>query len=142
MNYESLSHSKWDCKYHVVFIPQVPREGALRGTEAASGRGVPQAGSAEGKPNRTRSPHAGSRPHDDFDPTEVRGLTGGWLYQRKRAQFIWPGRMERGSATSWDSISGPEGTSSTVGRDEAVIREYIKNQEQEDKRLDQLNLWR
>jgi putative transposase len=31
---------------------------------------------------------------------------------------------------------------STVGRDEAVIREYIKNQEQEDKRLDQLNLWR
>jgi putative transposase len=31
---------------------------------------------------------------------------------------------------------------STVGREEAVIREYIKNQEQEDKRLDQLNLWR
>ena len=30
---------------------------------------------------------------------------------------------------------------STVGRDESVIREYIKNQEQEDKRLDQLNLW-
>ena len=31
---------------------------------------------------------------------------------------------------------------STVGREEAAIREYIKNQEQEDKRLDQLNLWR
>jgi putative transposase len=31
---------------------------------------------------------------------------------------------------------------STVGRDEAVIREYIKNQEEEDERLDQLNLWR
>ncbi len=31
---------------------------------------------------------------------------------------------------------------STVGRDEAVIREYIRNQEQEDKRLDQMNLWR
>ena len=31
---------------------------------------------------------------------------------------------------------------STVGRDEAVIREYIRKQEQEDKRLDQLNLWR
>jgi len=31
---------------------------------------------------------------------------------------------------------------STVGRDEAAIREYIKNQEQEDKRLYQLNLWR
>jgi len=31
---------------------------------------------------------------------------------------------------------------STVGRDEAVIREYIKKQEQEDERLDQLGLWR
>jgi REP element-mobilizing transposase RayT len=31
---------------------------------------------------------------------------------------------------------------STVGRDEAVIREYIKKQEQEDKRLEQMNLWR
>jgi putative transposase len=30
---------------------------------------------------------------------------------------------------------------STVGRDEAVIREYIRNQEKEDKRLEQLNLW-
>lgn len=30
---------------------------------------------------------------------------------------------------------------STVGRDEAMIREYIRNQEQEDARLDQMNLW-
>ena len=30
----------------------------------------------------------------------------------------------------------------TVGRDEAVIREYIRNQEKEDERLDQLGLWR
>jgi len=28
---------------------------------------------------------------------------------------------------------------STVGRDEKVIREYIRNQEEEDQRLDQLN---
>jgi putative transposase len=31
---------------------------------------------------------------------------------------------------------------STVGRDEQAIREYIKNQEQEDMRLEQMNLWR
>jgi putative transposase len=29
---------------------------------------------------------------------------------------------------------------STVGRDEAVIREYIRNQEEEDRRIDQLRL--
>jgi putative transposase len=31
---------------------------------------------------------------------------------------------------------------STVGRDEAVSRRYIQRQEQEDMRLDQLNMWR
>ena len=31
---------------------------------------------------------------------------------------------------------------STVGRDQEVIREYIKNQEADDTRLEQLNLWR
>ena len=31
---------------------------------------------------------------------------------------------------------------STVGRDETVIREYIRQQEEEDKRLDQISLWR
>ena len=31
---------------------------------------------------------------------------------------------------------------STVGRDEALIRKYIRKQEQEDARLDQLGLWR
>ena len=31
---------------------------------------------------------------------------------------------------------------STVGRDETAIREYIQNQEVEDKRLDQLKMWK
>jgi putative transposase len=30
---------------------------------------------------------------------------------------------------------------STVGRDEATIREYIQNQEQDDQRLEQLSPW-
>ena len=25
-DYQSLSHSKWDCKYHVVFIPKCRRK--------------------------------------------------------------------------------------------------------------------
>jgi len=31
---------------------------------------------------------------------------------------------------------------STVGRDEGLIREYIRMQEVEEKRLDQLDMWR
>jgi putative transposase len=30
----------------------------------------------------------------------------------------------------------------TVGRDEDAIREYIRNQEEADVRLDQMNLWK
>jgi len=26
MSYESLSHTKWDCKFHVVFIPKGRRK--------------------------------------------------------------------------------------------------------------------
>jgi putative transposase len=38
------------------------------------------------------------------------------------------------------SILGAGYFVSTVGRDEELIREYIRNQEKEDRRLDQLNL--
>jgi REP-associated tyrosine transposase len=31
---------------------------------------------------------------------------------------------------------------STVGRDTEVIREYIRKQEEEDRRLEQMKLWR
>jgi putative transposase len=31
---------------------------------------------------------------------------------------------------------------STGGRDEKTIREYIRNQEKEDQRIDQMNLWK
>ena len=47
------------------------------------------------------------------------------------------------SAISWASTFWARGYFvSTVGRDETVIREYIKNQEKEDERLEQLALWK
>jgi putative transposase len=39
-------------------------------------------------------------------------------------------------------VSGRGYFVSTVGRDEATIRDYIRNQEQEENRMDQLNMWR
>ena len=61
-DYESLSHSKWECKYHVVFIPKCRRKtlyGELRRVETASWGGAPQIGNAEGVQGRRRS--AGSK---------------------------------------------------------------------------------
>jgi len=48
---ESLSHTKWDCKYHVGLHSQVSQEDAVRGAAAASWGGVPETGDAEGKPD-------------------------------------------------------------------------------------------
>ena len=48
-NYESLSHTRYDCKYHVVFIPKYRRKKIYGGDSAASGRDFSRAGEAEGK---------------------------------------------------------------------------------------------
>jgi hypothetical protein len=46
--YENLSHTKWECKYHVIFIhSEVPTEGAVRKVEAASWRSASGTGRAE-----------------------------------------------------------------------------------------------
>jgi hypothetical protein len=45
--YESLSHTKWERKYHVVLIPKCRR--VVRGIAEAPGRGIPASGAAEGE---------------------------------------------------------------------------------------------
>jgi putative transposase len=51
------------------------------------------------------------------------------VYGQRRRNFVGQSFWARGYFVS------------RVGRGEATIRQYIRTQEQEDKRLDQLNLW-
>ena len=51
------------------------------------------------------------------------------VYGERKRNFVVPHFWARGYFVS------------TVGRDEEAIRQYIKNQEAEDKRLDQMRLW-
>jgi putative transposase len=51
------------------------------------------------------------------------------VYGERRRNFVGQSFWARGYYVS------------TVGRDEAMIRDYIRYQEEEDKRLDQLKLW-
>ena len=53
--FESLSHSKWGCKYHVCIYTEVPPQGVVRESSEAFGRGIPQAGRAEGVQDRRRA---------------------------------------------------------------------------------------
>lgn len=51
------------------------------------------------------------------------------VYGERRRNFVGQSFWARGYFVS------------TVGRDESMIRQYIQDQEKEDQRLDQLNLW-
>jgi hypothetical protein len=65
--YQSLSHSKWDCKYHVVFVScrvctKTTKEGHLRPNTSATGNHFPLTGPTEGMPDHRRPPDVGPPP--------------------------------------------------------------------------------
>jgi putative transposase len=140
--YESLSHTKWECKYHVIFIPKCRRKtlyGSLRKYLGEVFRRL-----AERKQCRIEEGHLmPDHVHmlisipPKYSVSEVVGYIKGKsaidlarAYGERKQNFVGQHFWARGYLVS------------TVGRDEAVIRDYIRNQEQEDKRLDQLNLWK
>ena len=140
-DYESLSHTKWECKYHVVFIPKYRRKilyGELRQHLGEVFRKL-----ALQKESRIEEGHLMlDHVHmmisiPPYAVSQVVGFIKGKsaihlarTYGERKRNFVGQHFWARGYFVS------------SVGRDEAAIREYIKNQEQEDKRLDQLNLWR
>ena len=79
----SLNHTRWECKYHIVFIPKYRKKVIVWSDSEGDGRSISSAGEAERKLDRGRSSDAGSCAHDDIDSTEICGISGGWLYQRE-----------------------------------------------------------
>ena len=139
--YESLSHTKWECKYHVVFIPKFRRKalfGELRKHIAPYFRTLAEQKECLIEDGHTQSDHVHmliSIP-PKYSVAQVIGYIKGKsaihvarTYLGKVQNFVGQNFWARGYFVS------------TVGRDEAVVREYIRNQEQEDRRLDQLRLW-
>ena len=137
---ESLSHSKWECKYHVVFIPKCRRRTLYE-----------QLRRDLGEVFRTLAEHKESRIEEGhlmldhvhvliaippkYAVSQVIGYIKGKsaihiarTYAERRRNFVGQHFWARGYFVS------------TVGRDEAQIRDYIRRQEQEDKRIEQLRL--
>ena len=106
---ESLSHTKWECKYHVVFIPKCRRKtlyGELRRHLGEVFRKL-----AEQKESRIEEGHLlPDHVHmmiaipPKYAVSQVIGFIKG------RARFTWRGCTERGSETLSGSISGRGGT--------------------------------
>jgi putative transposase len=139
---ESLNHTKWECKYHVVFIPKCRRKTLYQELRRYLGEVFrrleeqKESQIEEGHP-RPDHVHMMIAIPPKYAVSQVIGYIKGKSaihlargYGERKRNFVGQHFWARGF---WVS---------TVGRDEAVIREYIQKQEQEDKRLDQLNLWR
>jgi putative transposase len=141
--HQSLSHTVWDCKYHGLH-PKVQEEDVISGASQAPGRGIPQARGAERSKDRGRASDARPRSHDDLDAAEIRGVTGSRLHQGQERDPLGAARLrgERKRNFVGQHFWARGFFVNTVGRDEEAIRAYIRNQEREDQRLDQLNLWR
>ena len=139
-DYESLSHSVWDCKYHVVFIPKYRKKtlyGELRRRLGEMFRTLARQKECQVLEGHLMPDHVHmliSIP-PKYSVAQVIGYIKGksaihvarTFFDHKR-NFVGQHFWARGYFVS------------TVGRDEATIREYIRNQEEEDKRQDQLKL--
>jgi putative transposase len=139
---ESLSDTKWECKYHVVFIPKCRRK-TLYG-EVRQHLGEVFRKLATQKESRIEEGHLLPDPvhmmiaiPPKYAVSQVIGFIKGKsaihlarVYGERKRNFVGQHFWARGYYVS------------TVGGDETVIRDYIRNQEQEDKRLEQMNLWR
>jgi len=139
-DYESLNHSVWTCKYHVVFIPKYRRKslyGELRRELGSVFRTLARQKEAQEEEGHLMPDHVHML--ISIPPKHAVAQVVGYIkgksaihvartyFDRKRnyvGQHFWA----RGYFVS------------TVGRDEQAIREYIQKQETEDKRLEQLRM--
>ena len=140
--YKSLSHTRWECKYHVVFIPKCRRKTLYKQLRRYLGEVFRTL--AEQKESRIEEGHLmPDHVHmlitipPKYAVSQVVGYIKGKsaihlarVYGEHKRNFVGQHFWARGYFVS------------TVGREEAVIRAYIREQEREDRRLDQMNLWR
>ena len=139
--YESLSHTKWECKYHVVFIPKCRRRTLYEQLRQHLGEVFREL--ARQKESRVEEGHLMlDHVHmmlaipQKYAVSQVVGYMKGKsaihlarVYGERKRNFVGQHFWARGYFVS------------TVGRDEAMIREYIRNQEKADEKLEQIKLW-
>ena len=140
--FTSLSHTVWDCKYHVVWIPKYRRKVLYGNLRSYLGDIFHEL--ARQRESRIVEGHlCVDHVHmcieipPKYSVSEVIGFIKG-----KSAIAIARDVQGRARNFAGQSFWARGYFVSTVGRDEAAIREYIRNQEAEDMRLEQLSLLR
>ena len=138
--YESLHHTKWECKYHVVWIPKWRKRvlyGQLRKELGQILRGLAMQKESEVVEGALRADHVHmviSIP-PKYSVSQVVGYVKG-------KSAIWVARTTGKSRNCVGQNFWARGYCvSTIGLDEETIREYVRSQEEADKKLDQLKMF-
>ena len=136
----SLNHTRWECKYHIVFIPKYRRRRLFGQIRRELGEVFHRL--ARQKESLIEEGHVmPDHVHmmisipPKYAVAQVVGYIKGKSaihiarrFAGKTRNFVGQHFWARGYFAS------------TVGRDEVVIRNYIRHQESEDRRIDQMKL--
>ena len=139
---QCLSHTKWECKFHIVWIPKCRRKmlyGQLR-----KNLGDVLHDLARQKESRVLEGHL--QPDHvhmliSIPPKYAVAQVVGYM---KGKSAIHIARTYLGQRKNYGGMSfwARGYFVSTVGADESVVRTYIRDQEKEDQRLEQLHLFK
>jgi putative transposase len=139
---ESLKHTVWDCKYHVVWIPKYRRKVVYKDLRRELGEVFREL--AKQKESTVEEGHLQAdhlhmliKIPPKYSVAQVVGFIKGKsaihiarVFMNRRKNFTGENFWARGYYVS------------TAGKDEEVVRRYILQQETEDRRIDQLQLFR
>lgn len=136
--YQTLQQTEWECKYHIVLIPKYRRKvlyGTLRRHLGGILRRLARQKECEIEEGHLMPDHV----HIliSIPPKYAVAQVMGYLKGKSAIQIARQFGGVRRNFTG-QSFWARGYFVSTVGRDEAVIRNYIQHQETEDRRQDQL----
>ena len=138
--YGSLNHTKWNCNYHLVWIPKYRKKvlyGQLRKELGPILRGLALQKESEVVEGGLKVDHVHmlvSIP-PKYSVVQVVGYVKG-------KSAIWVARsMGRSRNFLGQNFWARGYCVSTIGLDEQTIQEYIRAQEEADKKLDQLRMF-
>jgi len=137
----SLSHAVWECKYHIVWIPKNRKKtlyGQLRKYLGEVFRRLARQKESEVVEGHRMLDHV----HMLISvPPKYAVSQGVGFMKGKSAIHIARTFMGRERNFTGHHFWARGYFVSTIGKDEKVITEYIKKQEEEDRRLDQLRIF-
>jgi len=137
-NYRKLQHTEWDCKYHVVFIPKYRRKvlyGKIREHLGDVFRRLARQKECEIEEGHLIADHVHMMMA--IPPKHSVSQVVGYIKGKSAIHIARQFSGQRRNFTGQHFWARGYFVS-TVGRDEEVIRQYIRNQENEDQRQDQL----